>query len=99
MASGAYIAKQVIEDELQSQIDAVKAELEAMASRAQGRTAKAELEAYEKLSPKLQTIQRKLQQLEKSSGSRWEQTKADLEVLITDFKESVKEIASAGEAN
>ncbi len=99
MATGAYIAKQVIEDELESQIKAAKAELEVMASRAQGRMAKAEVEAYETLSPKLQAIQQKLQQLKKSTGAQWEQTKADLELLITDFKESVKEIASAGEAN
>ena len=48
--------------------------------------------------PKLQAIQQKLQGLKKSTGAQWQRTKADLEVLISDFKESVKEIASAAQA-
>ena len=99
MAIGVYIAKQVIENELESQINPTKAELEVMASRAQGKMAKAEVEAYQTLSPKLQAIQQKLEQLQKSTGAQWGQAKSDLEMLITDFKESVTEIATAAQEN
>jgi hypothetical protein len=60
---------------------------------------KAEAEAYENLMPKLLAIQQKMQEMKKSTGAQWQQTKADLEVLISDFKESVREIASAAKAN
>lgn len=99
MTTDADIAKQVIQDELASQINIAKAELEALAGRAEGTMVKAEVEAYEALMPKLQAIQQKLQQLKKSTGAQWQQTKADLEVLISDFKESVREIASTVKAN
>jgi hypothetical protein len=91
MTTDAKITKQVIEDELEFQINTAKAELEVLASRAQGTMVKAEVEAYETLIPKLQAIQQKMQDLKKSSGAQWPQTKADLEALISDFKESVKE--------
>ena len=99
MTTDANIAKQVIQDELEAQIDTAKAELEVLGSRAEGTMVKAEIEAYETLSPKLQAIQQKMQELKKSTGAQWPQTKADLEALISDFKESVKEIVSAAEAN
>ena len=98
MTTDANIAKQVIEDELEFQINTAKAELEALANRAEGTVVKAEVEAYETLLPKLQTIQQKMQELKKSTGAQWQQTKADLEALISNFKESVKEIASAAGA-
>lgn len=99
MATDANIAKQVIQDELEFQINTSKAELEVLASRAEGTMVKVEVEAYETLMPKLQAIQQKMQELKKSTGAQWEQTKADLEALISDFKESAKEIASAAKAN
>jgi hypothetical protein len=40
-----------------------------------------------------------MQELKTSTGAQWEQTKADLEALISDLKESAKEIASAAKAN
>jgi hypothetical protein len=99
MSADASIAKQVVQDEIESQINTAKAELEVLTSRVRGTMAKTEVEAYETLSPKVQAIRQKLQELKKSTGAQWQQTKADLDVLITDFKESVKEIASAAEAN
>jgi F0F1-type ATP synthase membrane subunit b/b' len=99
MTTDANIAKQVIEDELEFQINTAKAELEALANRAGGTMVKAEVEAYEILSPKLQAIQQKLRELKKSTGAQWEQTKADLEALISNFKESVKQIVSTAGAD
>ena len=99
MTTDANIAKQVIQDELEFQINTAKAELEVLANRAEGTMVKAEVVAYETLSPRLQAIQQKLQELKKSTGAQWQQTKADLEALISDFKESVKEIVSAAGTN
>lgn len=99
MTTDANIAKQVIQDELEAQIDTAKAELEALAGRAEGTMVKAEVEAYETLLPKVEAIQQKLQELKASTGAQWQQTKADLEALISDFKESVKEIVSAAKTN
>lgn len=99
MKSNVRITKQVIEDEIESQINSAKAKLEVLASQAEGTMVKSEVEAYEDLIPKLQAIEQKLQQLKDATGAQWEQTKVDLEVLISDFKESLKDIASAAKAN
>jgi hypothetical protein len=99
MTTDANIAKQVIQNELEAQINTAKAELEVLASQAEGTMVKAEVEAYETLMPKLLAIQQKMQELKKSTGAQWQQTKVDLEALIGDFKESVKEIASAAGAD
>jgi hypothetical protein len=99
MTTDAKVAKQVIEDELELQINTAKAELEVLASRAESTMVKAEVQAYETLMPKLQAIQQKMPELKKSTGAQWQQTKADLEALISDFKESVKGIVSAAGAD
>jgi uncharacterized protein YoxC len=99
MTTDASIAKQVIQDEIESQINSAKAELKVLAGRVEGTLGKAEVEAYETLMPKLQAIQQKLQELKESTADQWQQTKADLEALISDFKESVEEIASAAKTN
>ena len=95
MTTDGNIAKQVIQNELEFQINTAKAELEVLANRAEGTMVKAEVEAYETLMPKLQALQQKMQELKKSPSAQWQQTKTDLEALISDFKESVKEIVSA----
>lgn len=89
MTTDANIAKQVIEDKLEFQINTAKAELEVLANRAEGTRVKADA--------KFQATQQKMQELKKSTGVQWQQTQADLEALISDFKESVKEIVSAAE--
>jgi len=99
MTTDANIAKQAIQDEFESQIKAAEAELELLAGRAEGAMVKAEVEAYETLLPKLLAIQQKLKELKKSTGAQWGQTKADLELLIGDFKELLKEMTLAAKAN
>ena len=99
MTTDANIARQVIEDKLEFQINSAKAELEVLANLAEGTMVKAEVEAYETLMPKLQAIQQRMQELKESTGVQWQQTKADLEALISDFKESVKGIVSAAGAD
>jgi hypothetical protein len=60
---------------------------------------KAYVGAYETLLAKLQTMQQTLKELKNCTGARWGQTKADLELLIGDFKKLVKEVATAAKAN
>ena len=99
MTTDADIAKQAIQDEFESQIKAAESELELLAGRAEGAVVKAELEAYETLLAKLLALQQKLEALKKSTGTQWGQTKADLELLIGDFKELLKEMTLAAKAN
>ena len=47
MTTDASIAKQVIQVEIESQINTAEAELEVLASQAEGTMVKAEVEAYE----------------------------------------------------
>lgn len=99
MTTTADIAKQVIQDRLESEINTAKAELQLLAGRAEDTMVNAEVEAYETLLPKMQAIEQKLQELKGTTGAQWEQTKFDLEALIADFKESVKQVASAAVVN
>lgn len=87
MTTDGNIAKQVIQGELEAQINAAKAELEVLESREEGTMLKAEVEAYETLMPKLQAIQQKMQELKKSTGAQWKQTKADLRSPDQRFQE------------
>ena len=93
------VAKQQVYDEVESWIKTAQAKLETLKGHAEGKIAKVEVDAYETLLPKLQVVQQKLQQLQKSSGKQWKQLKADLERLIADFEKSVKEIEAEAKAS
>ena len=90
MTADANIAK--IQEEFESQIKTAKEEVESLAGRAKGTMTKAEEDAYATLSPKMQAIEQKLQDLKKATGTQHKQTKADLDRLIADFKKSIKAI-------
>jgi hypothetical protein len=66
MTTDADVAKRVIQDELEFQINTAKAKLEVLANRAEGTTVQAEVEAYKTLSPKVQAIQQKFRELKKA---------------------------------
>lgn len=85
MTTDADIRRQVSQDELEFQVNTAKARLELLANRAEGTMVKAEVEAYETLSPKLQAIHQKFQELKKATGAQWEQTKGDLQGLVADL--------------
>lgn len=99
MTTNCKIAKQIIQDELELQIKTAKAKLAVLTSRAESAMVNAEVKAYQTLSPKLQAIQQKFQELKKATGVQWEQTKADLQARVADFKESLKKVESAAGAN
>jgi len=88
------VAKQALLHKLEAQIKTVEAKLDTMKARAENAKADVEIKAIATLLPKKLAIQQKLQELKKSGGDRWEQTKADLEARIADFEKLVRDIES-----
>jgi hypothetical protein len=94
MTTGTIVAKQVVHDKLESQIKLAEAKLHTLKAQAENAKANAEIKAIADLAPKKQSIQRKLQELKKSSGEAWNQTKTDLEAHIAEFEKLLKGIES-----
>jgi len=94
MSTGTIIAKQAVHDKLESQIKLVEAKLHTLKAQAENAKANAEIKAIADLAPKKQSIQRKLQELKKSSGEAWDHAKTDLEAHIDEFEKLLKGIES-----
>jgi phage shock protein A len=99
MISDVKMAKKAIHDKLESQINTVEAKLDTLKARAETAKANVEIKAVAELLTKKHAIHKKLQELKKSGGDRWEQAKVDLEAHIADLKKSVKGIESKLKAN
>ena len=93
------MAKQAILDKIEAQIKTAEAKLDTLKARAETAKANVEIKAIAALLPKRQVIQQKLQELKKSGGDRWEQTKTDLEARIAEFEKSVQGIESKAKTN
>ncbi len=93
------VAKQAVHDKLESQIKLAEAKLHTLKAQAENAKANAEIKAIADLAPKKQSIQRKLQELKKSSGEAWNQAKTDLEADIVEFEKLLKGIESKAEAH
>jgi len=99
MSTDVKLAKQAIHDKLESQINTAEAKLNTLKARAQTAKANVELKAITKLLTRKQTIAKKLKDLKKSGGDRFEQARADIEARITDLEKSVKGIKSKVNSN
>jgi len=99
MSAEVNIAKQAIHDMLESKIKAAEAKLDTLMARAENAKAKVEIKAVAELLAKKPVIRLKLQELKNAGGDRWEQSKNDLEVRITDFEKSLKGIESKVKAS
>ena len=88
------VAKQAVHDKLESQIKLAEAKLHTLKAQAENAKANAEIKAIADLAPKKQSIQRKLQELKKSSGEAWNQAKTDLEAHIDEFEKLLNGIES-----
>ena len=99
MTIEAIIAKQAVHDKLESQIKLAEAKLHTLKAQAENAKANAEIKAIADLAPKKQSIQRKLQELKKSSGEAWNHAKADLEAHIAEFEKLLKGIESKAKAH
>jgi multidrug resistance efflux pump len=94
MSTDVKVAKQVVHDKIESQINTAAAKLDTLKARAETAKANAEIKAIADLLPKKLVMQQKLHDLKKSGEDRWEQAKADLEARVADFEKSVKAIES-----
>ncbi len=88
------VAKQAVHDKLEAQIKLAEAKLHTLKAQAENAKANAEIKAIAGLAPKKQAIQRKLQELKKSSGEAWNQAETDLEAHIAEFEKLLKGIES-----
>ena len=87
MSTDVKVAKQVIHDKLESQINTVAAKLDTLKAQAETAKANAEIKAIAELVPKKVAMQLKLQELKKSGEDRLHQAKADLETQIAFLRE------------
>ena len=94
MSTDVKMAKQVIHDKLESQINTVGAKLDTLKAQAETAKANVEIKAIAELLPKKLVMQHKLQELKKLGEDRFEQTKADLETQVAAFEKAVKGIES-----
>ncbi len=99
MTTSTMVAKQAVHDELESQIRLAEARLNTLKAHAENAKARAEIKAIADLAPKRQLIQRKLQELKKSSGEAWNQAKSDLEAHIVELEKLLKGIESKAKAH
>jgi multidrug resistance efflux pump len=99
MTTVTIVAKQAVHDKLEAQIKLAEAKLHTLKAQAENAKANAEIKAIADLAPKKQLIQRKLQELKKSSGEAWNQAKTDLEAHIAEFEKLLKGIESKAKAH
>jgi hypothetical protein len=99
MTIDTIVAKQAVHDKLQAQIKLAEAKLHALKAQAENARANAEIKAIADLAQKKKPIERKLQELKKSSGEAWNQAKSDLEAHIAEFEKLLKGIESKAKAH
>ena len=99
MSTDVKFAKRAIHDKFEAQIDTANAKLSTLKARAEGAKATVELKAIAELVTKKQAILQKLHYLKKSDGGQWEHLKTDLEAMITDLENSVRQIELKANAN
>ena len=92
MSTGMNIAKKVIHDKIESQINSVQAKLETLKAKAEATKANAELKMIVDLLTKKQAIDHKLNELKKSSETAYQKTKTDVESRVAELEKSVNAI-------
>jgi hypothetical protein len=92
MSTETNVAKTVIHDKLESQINTVQAKLDTLKAKAEATKANAELKAIAELMTTKQGIDKKLSDLKKSGESGYQQAKSDVESRVADLEKSVKAI-------
>lgn len=92
MSTETNVAKKVIHDKIESQINTVQAKLETLRAKAEAAKANAELKAIGDLLTKKRAIDQKLGELKQSADSSYQQTRTDVEARIAELEQSVKAI-------
>ena len=86
------MAKKVIEDEFDAQINIVQAKLETLKAKAEASKATTELKVITDLLTKKRAIDQKLSDLKTSGETTYQQTKSDLESRVAELEKSVRAI-------
>ena len=94
MSTDVNVAKHVIHNKLESQVNTAAAKLDTLKAQAETAKANVEIKAIAELLPKKVAMQLKLQELKKSGEDRFQQAKADLETQVAAFEKAVKGIES-----
>jgi hypothetical protein len=92
MSTEMNVAKKVIHDKIESQINNVQAKLETLKAKAEATKANTELKAIADLVSAKLAIDHKLAELKKSNETTYQQTKSDVESRVADLEQSVKAI-------
>ncbi len=92
MSTPTNVAKQAVHDKIESQVKTVQAKLDTLKARAESAKADAELKSIADLLIKKQAIDRKLNELKKSSETAYQQARADIESRVAELKKSVQAI-------
>jgi len=90
MSTETDLAKQAVQDRIDSQVKSVQAKLETLKARAEAATAAGKTIAD--LYLKKQVIDRLMSDLKKSNEAKYEQVRADLESRVADLQQSVQAI-------
>ena len=93
------LAKQVVQEKLESRIKDAEAKLHALKLKAEVAKTVIEIKAIADLLTKAPVIHQKLEEFKKADGDRREQVKTDLEKRIADFETAVKGIESKVKAS
>ena len=92
MSTEQNIAKKVIHDKIESQINSVQAKLETLKAKAEAAKANAELRVIGDLLTKKRAIDQRLGELKQSTDTSYQQTKTDVEARVAELEQSVKAI-------
>jgi len=92
MSTEMNIAKKVLHDKIESQVNTVQAKLDTLKAKAQAAKANAELKVIADLMTQKHAIDQKLGELKQSSETTYQQAKSDVESRIADLEKSVKAI-------
>ena len=93
------LAKQVVQEKLESRFKDAEAKLHALKLKAEVAKTAIEIKMIVDLLGKAPAIHHKLEEFQKTSGDRRDQIKADLEKRVVDFENSVKAIESKAKAS
>ena len=90
MSTEVNVAKKVLHDKIESQVNTVQAKLETLKAKAQAAKANTELKAIADLITETRAIDQKLADLKQSSETAYDKAKADVETRVAGLEKSAK---------
>ena len=94
MSTETTVAKKVLHDKIESQINTVEAKLDTLKAKAQTAKANAELKAIADLVTEKRAIDQKLATLKASGESTYDKAKSEVESRVAELEKSVQTLES-----